>query len=247
MDKADKLFYLLTESLTKTLHKISEDTKICVPISGGLDSRVLIGMLGGIADLAFTIDYGDQRNVDYAMAIAYSAGIRDIEIVKMTRKDVRKDRDIIATLPNSQENMKSGNWTALRLLNEKINLKEYAVLVPYDLDVWTGVKVNPLTIFTYYNLDIDQKLRSRTVNKPQLRHVWGKWFKDALNPFDDKELIQYCLELPWYERFHQRVYRRMINEYFPKLASIPRENLHVAPNVNEVRYFWAKVKKQLTA
>lgn len=230
--------------LEKLCGNVLEEDKICVPVSGGLDSRVLAGILARHRriDLIFTIYYQDENNFEYAMEIAERLKPKRFLPVFFDSENIANDKHVISSLPNPEHNFLSGNYTAIRKLNDVIDLSKYTVLVPYDLDIWTGIGVNLLTLHKYVEIDLKQFIKSHEVNRPQLQ-VWEQFFKKAINPFDDKDFINWCLSLPVSHRFNQRLYRKMISEYLPKLADIPREGTHVAPNANELRYFYARLSR----
>jgi len=218
--------------------------KICIPLSGGLDSRVLAGLIARRRniDLAFNqyeekipdqLSYG-IRNVKYARQIAEVLGIENFYTIN-TDEATQEDEDAVKGLPDDKKVIKSKMFTVLRKLNEIVTTSDYTFLLGHGVDSLTGIGVTPFTLHNYQNFDdltAEKRIRYFTGIFPGTYGRFGKW--DC--PLWNEELIKFCLDLPLKHRFMQRLYRKMINKYFPELAVINREDMHCAINVGETKY-----------
>jgi len=191
----DKLYKMLCKSVPHY------QGKICVPISRGLDSRVLAGIIGQRRriDLAYCQyhkgDDWDDRHMGYANEIQKNCNVNLFLRIGTFPKDVERDEDIIQNIPYHEIQRKCGNFTGLRILNEEYPLKEHTIIGGHGLDVMTGVAVNPFTMFGKYKKFDDELPQKMAKNKYILREVYGYFFKDWDLPFWNDELYDLCLSL----------------------------------------------------
>jgi len=241
----DKLYEMICKSVP------DYQGKICVPISGGLDSRVLAGIIGRRRkiDLAYCQyhvgDDWDDRHMDYATEIQKHCNVDRFVKIGTSPRDVERDEGLIENIPFPEIQRKCGNFTGVRILAEDTGLKEYTMIGGHGLDVMTGIAVNPLTIFGKYKQIDEALLQKMAKNRHILSHVYGHFFKDWDLPFWNYELYDFCLKLPMKYRFNQYLYRKMIQKFFPELAKIPRADMNVPMNIGEVRYFYERCKYSL--
>lgn len=224
--------------------------KICVPISGGLDSRVIAGIMSKKRkiDLAFCqyelpypikIEKG-IAHVQYARQIAGVCGVERFIPVNVNQY-TQEDMDAIKGLPNEATLIKSKMYTGLRKLNEQIDTSEYTFITGHGLDSFTGVGVNPLTLLLLNPYKNDQ------ITKRKKEEYFGGIFDGTYGKFGkwdcplwNDEVEDFCLSLPLGDRYFQKLYRQMITKYFPELAKINREGMNCPVNVSELRYIYAR-------
>lgn len=238
--KVETIYNLLRKSILERLPA----GKICIPISTGLDSRVVAGIVREIReiDLMYHQFYGEStKDLRYIKQISELCNSR-LTITKIYKSDIIDDKDKISKLTYPEIIMESGNYTGLRLTQTltPYNLKNYTFLVPYGLDALTGIGVNPLTLFNYRDYDKYYMEKKHYVNETFLQDTWRHFGKGAINPIWDNQLIKFCLALPVRYRFHQYLYRKMIKKYFPDLAAIPREGMNCKIDCNELTYFYKR-------
>jgi len=224
--------------------------KICVPISGGLDSRVLAGLISKKRKIDLTycqyyikhpVKLGTQiRNIKYARQIAQVLNIERFEPI-CVNYEVDGDLEAIKGLSHEDQLKKSRMYTGLRILNERVNLKDYTIISGHGLDTITGIHVNPLTLFSYKEKEFEDRLKMTDYYFAIFDDTYGRFAKWSC-PLWNTEVNDWCFNLPYRYRFHQYLYRQMIKEYFPELAVIPREDMHVRMNIGELRYFYERTK-----
>ena len=245
----DKLYELFEKSIP------DYEGKICVPISGGLDSRVLAGLIAKkrkkvnqpieLSYCQFFIKHpvklGTQiKPVKYARQIADICGVERFEPI-CVNYDTDEDLEAIKGLACEDQLKQSRMYTGVRILNEQVNLKDYTIISAHGPDSFTGIGVNPFTLFTYKERDIKTSYkRVQYFNSifPGTYGAFAKW--DC--PVWGNELTEWCENLPLKYRFHQYLYRQMIKKYFPELAVIKREGMDVSMDIGEVRYFYERTK-----
>ena len=222
-------------------------TKVCVPLSGGLDSRVLAGLITckQKVDLSFCqyrLDYPiiinrGIANVSYARQIA---GVLNIPFYSINiNEDNREDREAIKGLGDTVK--KSRMYTGIRKMNDIVNLKDYTIVVGHGLDTVTGVHVTPLTLFNYEKFEVRDRIKMHDYFNNIFPGTYGRFAKWDC-PLWNREVVEFCLSMPLKYRHLQRAYRFMIKKYFPELAKIPREDMHVRMDIGEIRYFYERTK-----
>ena len=238
-----KLYKLLYEIIQQNVDQIKG--KICLPISGGLDSRVIAGFLQLLQrNIDLVIVYGNEndKHVSYAKRIARETGYKDKIIrVSITQEEIEKNSDIVQSI-NGLSHMSTLNYCCLKKINQEVDLSEYTFLIPYALDWLTGIKINALTVWRgvkyFYQADhcfVNSYYPDICLNGFKIYQLFGK---DVINPlWWSSNLFEFCSRLPLKERFHQRLFRRMIKGYFPNLAAIPRAGMNCRMDCNELTYF----------
>ena len=240
----DKMYQMFMDSIP------DYKGKICVPLSGGLDSRVLAGLISRKRKidlsycqylLKYPIKIGKQiENVSYARKIAEACGVERFETVCV---NYVKDEDLKAVRGVAHEDQlnRSGMYTGLRILNERIDLSEYTMISAHGLDTLTGIHVNPPGLFNYRGKEKRDRKKMVDYFTSIFPATYGA-FGEYDCPLWGDELNEWCFNLPVHYRFHQKLYRQMIKKYFPELAVIPREDMHVSMDIGEIRYFYERFK-----
>lgn len=208
---AQRLYDLLEEQISITIRR-----KICVPISGGLDSRVIAAIISKYRtiDLSFCyhqLRFKDFRSFEYAQQISKVLKIKEFYCIK-------PDVNYVGI---------NFNQPAIKIMNDLRPLKDYLVIVPLGLETMTGDQINLKTILTgeYKRHEAYYWKHVWAQEKENIKNVWGK-YGQAWNPVDDEELIEFCRDLPLKYRIHQNLYRYMIREFLPEVAGIPQERVH---------------------
>jgi len=233
MDLVDELY----TKINKTI--VDVPGKIFVPISGGLDSRVLAGIISRRRqiDLSYVhfVVGKDARHVQYSAQIAAKLDIKDYLVIPIFKEEMDDYNRQIAdwNLPPAP------SFTAYKKLSQFYDLKEYTLYMPHGMEYITGIHLTPFElIYPYHDRKItDWFLNTwRPLQKKAVDIYKQHFFKDFLEPTWDDGLINFCLDLPLKYRVNQYLYRKMIVKYFPELASIPREVLNYRIDTNEVIY-----------
>lgn len=239
----EKLYNLLYDVIKQNVDKIKG--KICVPISGGLDSRVVAGFMQTLKqqiDLVVTFGTRNDKHVEYAKRIARAAGYSGkIITASVTRQEIEQNNQVVNAITGLGERATPG-FVCLQKINNKIDLSEYTFLVPYGLDWLTGIKINPLTVWRgaeYFRKQdhyfVNTYYQQICLNAFKVFHFFRA---AAINPiWFSENLVEFCSRLQLKERFHQKLFRNMIKTYFPKLAAIPRTYMNCRMDCNEVTYF----------
>lgn len=240
----DELYYLFREIISEKVSQIKG--KICVPISGGLDSRLIAGFLRDRIDLVLIFGNPGAKHIEYAHRIAQAVGYKKAIIVTTVNDDELEQYVYdVEWINGLSESTKA--YCHLNHANDIVDLSQYTFVIPHMLDPYMGGNVNLLTLFKqkqtveywqYYEKDIS--------NKGALIY---KHFGGYVNPIMDDRLKDFCDKLPLRYKFHQYLYRQMFKKYFPELAAIPRDNMGVRMDCNELVYFIARtirfIKKKI--
>lgn len=238
-----KLYKLLYDIIKQNVDQVKGN--ICVPISGGLDSRVIAGYMQKMnrpIDLVITFGNPGDKHVNYAKRIARSAGYKGkIITASVTQQEIEQNNQIVNTITGLGERATPG-FVCLQKIDKRVDLSEYTFLIPYGLDWLTGIKINPLTFWRgsrYFQEQdhyfVNTYYHQICLNAFKVFHFFGA---KAINPiWYSESLFQFCSNLPLKERFHQRLFRSMIKEYFTKLAAIPRTYMDCGMDCNEFAYF----------
>ena len=239
----EKLYNLLLDIIKQNVDKIKG--KICVPISGGLDSRVVAGymqVLNRPIDLVVTFGNQHDKHIGYAQRIARAAGYSDqIITASVTKQEINDNHSIVQSFSGLSE-MATPGFVCLQKINNKIDLSDYNFIIPYGIDRLTGIKINALTFWRGAKYFIEQDryfvnsyYKQICLNGFKVFHYFGA---KAINPiWYSESLFEFCTNLPLKERFHQRLFRQMIKTYFPELAAIPRTYMNCRMDCNEATYF----------
>ena len=224
--------------------------KICIPVSGGLDSRVIAGFIAQNQDidLAFTqfeLPYPilierNIENVEYARQISNVVGAKRFIAMNVNR-DTQEDREAIKNLPSADILKRSKMYTGLRRLNKFIDTSDYTFILGHGLDSFTGIGVTPLSLLlgNPYKNDLITKKKKEAYFGGIFDGTYGK-FGEWDCPLWNDEVEQFCLDLPLSDRLFQKLYRQMITKYFPQLATINRSDMRCPINVSESKYFYER-------
>ena len=240
----------MLETMWKLFNKAipDYDGKICIPLSGGLDSRVIAGIIAQRRkiDLSYCQWFtGRPRqttltDLGYAFQISKLCQVKGFEPVKVDNP-IQEDLDAVKGIPLEKNLLKSRMYTGLRILNERVDLSEYTIICGHGVDSFTGVHVNPEHLFNYKKYDDDMERKMKVMFESIFPATYGKFAKWDC-PLWDRDLIDFCVGLPFKYRFHQYLYRQMIQKYLPELAQIKRSGIHVPMTIGETHYFAVRVK-----
>lgn len=240
----DELYNLFKTVITERTANIK--TKICVPISGGLDSRLVAGFLADKIDLVLIFGNPGAKHITYAHQIAQAVGYNNAILVTTARQiDIEVAKPLVRMIKGIDESART--YVLLANADRVIDLSQYTFVVPHMLDPYMGNNVNLLTLFKqkqtkeYWN-EYEVNISNKGVE------IW-KHFGNYVNPIMDDRIKDFCSNLPLRYKFHQYLYRKMFKKYFPKLAAIKRDNMNVRMDCNELTYFVARtiryIKKKL--
>lgn len=218
---AFKLFTLLQDCVPKY------DGKVCVPISGGLDSRVIAWLVSRNQkiDLAYCVHqyrFKDRRAIGYAKRIANILGVKRFEQIIPPAKKGQHD-----------------TWVGNMMIRNLIDMSEYKIIIPMGLENMTGDLVNIKTIITgKYK---KEEKRFWEVVRPECQKRLEE--KGEINPLNNEPLMDFCKKLPLKYKIHQRLYRYMIKTYMPEVAYVPQEGTHDPAGIMGLFYLWYYYKR----
>ena len=231
----DELLDTLYNKIEKSLSNVNG--KIFVPISGGLDSRVVAGILSkrqkiDLSYVYFNIDR-DVRHVQYSSQIANKLNIEKYYVIPISNKEI----DINFKKISSWDLPKNEVFTAFTKLNGLVDLKEYTLYIPHGLEYMTGIHI---TQFDLIYKSKNEKIDDWYLNKwRQFEERWVEkykiFFKNIITTWNE-DLVSFCLDLPLKYRCNQKLYRRMIMKYLPEISSIPRDCLNFRIDQGEFLY-----------
>ena len=189
--------------------------KLCVPLTGGLDSRVLAHFLPHI-DLSFYIY--TQRTY------------KNLNIVQKLWDHFKVDKTYPIYITDSFETAAdalklSGDvrrwWliAGLNKLSKKIDLTDYTICINEHSDFYTGLHLK-LRHKSYENYYINNVIPQH--NKT-FSDTFNNYFGNYWAPTIEGDFFIWCLNnLNYFDKFMQRTYRKMIKKYMPELYHIPR-------------------------
>jgi len=223
----------LYEKINNTIPEIKG--KVFIPLSGGLDSRVMAGIINNRQPIDLSYVHfkvgSDTRHVSYSTQIADELDIKKYYVIPIYQHEIDYDFNHVSNLPKTE------SYTAFKKLSDIVNLKEYTLIMPHGMEYMTGIHITQFDLF-YSNKN--KKIDDWYLNI--WRPIETKWvefyksfFKDIITTWQD-DLVNYCLNLPLKYRCNQRLYRQMIIRYFPKLASIPRDTMNFRIDQGEFKY-----------
>lgn len=178
--------------------------KLCVPITGGLDSRVIAGIISKRQRIDLSYCFYDERtkfNWQHAAEIAKRLDVHNFYAIKLGGK--RRHRFI-------------KDYLSVEPLN--YDLKEYTLIHGNHANTITGSRVTPLNYFRTFTDFWYQTVPDYDKSNEYLTTI----FKRVEKPTWDPRFIGFCLSLPRRYRFMQYLYKEMIKKYLPDLADIPR-------------------------
>jgi len=217
MDRVSTLWDLLNKQID-----IRFGEKICVPITGGLDSRMIAGIIA------------QHREIDYAYFFASDKTQSSIphvmELMELCRV---KDYDII--------NMgKIVNSKVLEFHRTHAK-RDHVCYVNPCFSVLTGLHKTRKKDYEYFT----ESLRKRLINRDKLYVGW-KIIYDPLSTF---ELAVTCLSMSRSERLFQSLHRKMLIRYLPDIAKVPRcfeyGSGKPTPIDNDFIYAYSRIKDRL--
>lgn len=193
------------QHLNEVVSKMETTGKICVPITGGLDSRVLAGLLlknNKRIDLSY-IRFNDDNycNVGYALYLGIAFHVKDFRTLFVNNKNV------IEVMLND--------------LSKQVNLKEYTLIQPLHMDFYTGLHYEPRKMFRIKKYEREYW---DTVPKKiaEYKEIYERYFNRVISPFDTKETRKFFESIPGRYKIMQYAYRQMIRKYLHGLYDIPR-------------------------
>jgi len=172
--------------------------KICIGLSGGLDSRVLAGIIS------------KRRPIDLGFCYYTEKTKYNVPVVKELVSNLRfKEFEYINIVSHEKTNVPR----AVEKLSRLHNLKDYTILIANHMDVITGLR---------YTKRLDREYYYKDMLPVQSGMTYTDYFKDYRTPFWNPRLVGYMQSLPRSQRFFQRAYREMIKKYLPDLWESPR-------------------------
>ena len=169
--------------------------KIAIPLTGGLDSRVIAGIIGmkRIIDLGYYYWYPEtKQNIIYVERLLKRLPYLNFEFIEVESYDRSKRKRM-----------------PIKILAKKYDLKKYTLVQHGFGDISTGAywklsKMRQMYCYHNFNLvDCDGKV---------------KYFKSVENPLYHPAYIGYMHSLPRRLRLFQYAYIQMIREYLPHLC-----------------------------
>ena len=178
--------------------------KIFISLTGGLDSRVLAGIISKRRqiDLGYYYYHKDTAcNITHIRQLLKLLNYKDFCLVKGLSHGITKQ--LIHPLEE---------------ISKKYNLKEYKYIVNGFGDIATGMSMTLKRNRSFYmqkDFFVDGGFYAQDYKTLE-------YFGSADNPLWKPEFIGYLHSLPRYARFFQYAYIQMIKKYLPHLYDIPR-------------------------
>ncbi len=172
--------------------------KLCIPITGGLDSRVLAGVVRQHRDIDYSFYFWSEKtrmNTEYVETIANRCRVKHLKLIKLD--NVYNTDDAV---------------------DEVINIfpkNEYIFGCHFYGGTITGMMKTDKQERDYF-------LNESLAEEEYIQSFWADKFKEVWRPWWNARLVGYMLALPRRDRIFQRLYIEMIKKYLPDLASIPR-------------------------
>ncbi len=193
MNKVDELWEILVDAVDKTvpLHGL-----YCTPITGGLDSRVLAGIM---------------KKLGRTVLMSYWIRTPDNEI---NEPHILKLYDLIEPeyfyIIDAQK-LPQDFPGAINELSLITPIGMYSFVMALNMDVFTGMLKTKKKEREYFH---------KTWPKMHTNDYRG--FKEVLLPFENSRVVGYLMSLSRWDRLFQSLYMKMINEKLPEYAMIPR-------------------------
>ena len=174
------------------------DGKLCIPITGGLDSRVLAGVVRQHRDIDYSFYFLSEKtkmNIPHVKAIADKCRVKKFELIKLDN------------VYNTDE--------AVDEVMKIFPKNKYIFGCHYYGGTITGMMKTHKQERYYF-------LNESLVEEEYIKSFWADKFKEIWRPWWNARLVGYMLSLPRRDRIFQRLYIKMIKKYLPDLANIPR-------------------------
>jgi len=191
MDRIAVLWDLLNKQIDPKV-----DEKICIPITGGLDSRLIAGIIAQHRE----IDYGyffaskyTQSSIPHVEKLMELCRVKKYDIVNMG--DITKDKAIDFHRTHA--------------------MPDYVIYMNPCFSVLTGLHRTRKKDYKYLTDSLPNK---RLVNS---KDVYVGW-KEVYDPLSTFELACTCLSMSRRERLFQSLHRKMLIRYLPEIANVPR-------------------------
>lgn len=176
--------------------------KLFVPLTGGIDSRILVGIIRHLKMDVELFGYYyyqkcDKHNLFHITEI--------INIYNYAGFDFY--------LNPSEDYMAFDNHTAFTEMNTKYNFKDFILIVHRD-----GLEINGGVWPGKHRRDYWYK---RIVDPPE-KYNESQWFKETSYPFFNALWVGYMDSLPKRYKLKQYGFIQMIKKYLPEVYNIPR-------------------------
>jgi tRNA(Ile)-lysidine synthase TilS/MesJ len=180
--------------------------KIFVALSGGLDSRVLAGIISL------------RRKIDLGMCMYHNRSTGNLNYVEHLVQNLDYEKFEYIDIGELRKAISLD--IAYNELGKGYNLNEYTCLVCRYGETLSG-RLHTKARERQFWL---RRIRRRKLleNDESIPRVDYSRFKDAIDPLYRKELIGYMFSLTRRQRFFQYAYMQMIKKYLPNLWKIPR-------------------------
>jgi len=225
----DKLQYSIIKS-------IPLKGKIVLPISGGLDSRILAGIVSKIRDIDVSyVSWSDSHTLhkQYAKDIMEICGVVSQRTIHIPQDELKEPAWRIHTYP-------------MKVLNEVLHIKDAALVLAMSLDVLSGAHIGLWNIWNPSSIRQYEKWYVDNVRPKQLEHnryYTLKYFRKVCDCVWTPELVKFCLlKIPPRMRFDRWILRETLRRYYPELAKIPQDDYHVTPGGSSLLYTLARCK-----
>ncbi len=234
-DLAEKLYSLMYDS-------IPEVDKVCIPLSGGFDSRVLAALYNqkfGQIDLSYThCTQYNSATLKTAEQIARFLDIKEYHRIEVSEQEIENNHPELCQIMKPFRPAKGPLLSGLKKLNEKHDLSDYTFLVPWAVDVLLGAWTNPqMTLARWIQGNDEHTFVMKYYYYDEVKKgVYRNFACDIINPYWHERMIDFCLSLPTQLRLGQKLYRQMMKRYFPELARIPHDTMNVRPDAGQIEY-----------
>lgn len=234
-------FYKLLE-VTICDHLPHGRTKICLPITGGLDSRILAGIVSKHRKIDFSFCYWSDNHVhhvEYATNIAMTCEVNNIDSIYIPDNELAEEAWRI-------------NDYALHKVTEKHPLYHHALVLAMSLDFLSGGHIGLWNVFNHKRIRNVEHKYIANVRPVQVKwnQYYTKYFHKVCDTVWHDEFVDFCLSIPLKLRMDRWILREALKKYHPELAAIPQDELRVPVDVSDLEYtlrrHWFIAKKHLS-
>jgi len=192
MNKVDQMWRILNDIEIP-------DEKLCIPITGGLDSRVLAGVVSQYREIDYSYFFWSEttkESIPHVQKLVDKCRVKKFDLIKLDNvyNTDEATQEIIKKLPESNKYLYGCN---------------------HHGDILSGIAKTRKREREYFLHDfIKENVYQRDITRNKFIGIWKPWV--------NARTVGFMMSFTRKDRIFQRTYIEMINKYLPDLADIPR-------------------------